>query len=252
MTSPLQHWREYLVSSIRPVIPRNSTAIVTWRDNYMFFPAGTGTTSADSWNEATPGSRSVEVSRAALRERDVLVVGNFPGSQEQYPKMLQQPESAYQTTWRNLRTLLADIAPKRVYLTNAHLAMFESSPSFSPGDSEFLAACEELLQRQIEMVRPRVVVCLGAPAAFRLTRLVDGLESWASWPGFASLISEGQTVQRIHLSGMQIDAIAVHHPSAIVSRVEREAQGALISNLVRSRTDRLDHAETPVGDLVDA
>lgn len=81
-------------------------------------------------------------------------------------------------TWRNLSVLLDGVAPDRVFLTNAHLALFGSSPSFRSADTPFLVACEKLLRDQIETVRPSLVVCLGAPAARRLAVTTDGLSRW--------------------------------------------------------------------------
>lgn len=94
------------------------------------------------------------------READWLFVGEGPGAEED-----ERGEPFVGQAGRLLDTMLAAIGLRRgedVYIANAVKCR---PPNNRTPDATELAACFPYLQRQIELVRPRLIVALGRPAA---------------------------------------------------------------------------------------
>lgn len=94
------------------------------------------------------------------READWLFVGEGPGAEED-----ERGEPFVGQAGRLLDNMLASIGLKRgedVYIGNAVKCR---PPHNRTPDTAELAACFPYLQRQIELVRPRLIVALGRPAA---------------------------------------------------------------------------------------
>ncbi|NML24677.1 uracil-DNA glycosylase [Zoogloea dura] len=94
------------------------------------------------------------------READWLFVGEGPGAEED-----ERGEPFVGQAGRLLDTMLAAIDLRRgddVYIANAVKCR---PPNNRTPDAAELAACFPYLQRQIELVRPRLIVALGRPAA---------------------------------------------------------------------------------------
>ena len=94
------------------------------------------------------------------READWLFVGEGPGAEED-----ERGEPFVGQAGRLLDNMLASIGLKRgedVYIGNA--VKCRPPHNRTPETAE-LAACFPYLQRQIELIRPRLIVALGRPAA---------------------------------------------------------------------------------------
>lgn len=94
------------------------------------------------------------------READWLFVGEGPGAEED-----ERGEPFVGQAGRLLDNMLAAIGLKRgedVYIGNAVKCR---PPHNRTPDTAELAACFPYLQRQIELIRPRLIVALGRPAA---------------------------------------------------------------------------------------
>ena len=94
------------------------------------------------------------------RQADWLFVGEGPGAEED-----ERGEPFVGQAGRLLDAMLATIGLRRgedVYIANAVKCR---PPNNRTPDATELAACFPYLERQIELVRPRLIVALGRPAA---------------------------------------------------------------------------------------
>lgn len=94
------------------------------------------------------------------RQADWLFVGEGPGAEED-----QKGEPFVGQAGRLLDAMLATIGIRRgedVYIGNAVKCR---PPNNRTPETEELAACFPYLRRQIELIRPRLIVALGRPAA---------------------------------------------------------------------------------------
>ncbi|MCW5623929.1 MAG: uracil-DNA glycosylase [Burkholderiales bacterium] len=97
------------------------------------------------------------------RAADWLFVGEGPGAEED-----QRGEPFVGQAGRLLDNMLAAIALKRgddVYIANIVKCRPPNNRNPEPGEA---AACRPYLQRQIELLRPRLIVALGKVAAVNL------------------------------------------------------------------------------------
>jgi uracil-DNA glycosylase family protein len=146
------------------------------------------------------------------RRADVMFVGEQPGDQED-----QQGKPFVGPAGKMLDKALVDVGidRSRVYVTNA-VKHFKWQPRLKrrihqkPNWTE-LTACRPWLDAEIESVKPRVIVCLGATAAqgllgrqFRVTK------------------QRGEPVD----SPLAEIVLATIHPSAILRADDREAEYA--------------------------
>ena len=157
---------------------------------------------------------------------EIMLVGEQPGDEEDI-----KGHPFVGPAGRLLDRALEEAGIDRatVYLTNA-VKHFKWKPQGKrrlhekPRASE-IAACEPWLRAELELVKPKVLVCLGATAAqklfgkdFRITKM-RGI--WIE-----SLFAE--------------NAIATYHPSAILRAADEETRarqyGELVSDLRMSRT----------------
>ena len=173
------------------------------------------------WARATHGVAGEGPPRARL-----LLVGEQPGDEED-----RQGKPFVGPAGKLLRRALADaaIAPADVFLTNA-VKHFDWEPRGTrrihktPGQRA-IAACHDWLQREIEAVRPRVIVALGATA-------------------LAALLGRGHKVGEsrarddlVHATGARV--LATYHPSAVLRAIDEasraELYAALVGDLSRAR-----------------
>jgi DNA polymerase len=161
----------------------------------------------DLWREATQ-----TVFGEGKPSADVMFVGEQPGDQED-----QQGKPFVGPAGRLLDQALEEVGIDRtkVYVTNA-VKHFKWQPRGKrrihqkPNSAE-LAACRPWLDAEIDVVKPRVLVCLGATAAqsllgrqFRVTK------------------QRGEPVD----SPLAETVIATIHPSAILRAEDRDAEYA--------------------------
>jgi DNA polymerase len=173
------------------------------------------------WARATHGVAGEGSPRARL-----LLVGEQPGDEED-----RQGKPFVGPAGKLLRRALDDagVAPSDVFLTNA-VKHFNWEPRGkrrihkTPGQRA-IAACHEWLEREIEAVRPRVIVALGGTA---LAALLG--------PGY----KVGESRLRddlLHPTGVRV--VATWHPSAVLRAIDEasraELYGALVGDLRRAR-----------------
>jgi DNA polymerase len=171
----------------------------------------------------------------------IVFVGEQPGDQED-----RQGEPFVGPAGRLLDRALGDAGIDRrdTYVTNA-VKHFRFAPKGkrrihqTPGP-EHLRACRPWLEAELTVLRPEVVVCLGATAAkalispsFRITKDRGHLLPWAP-PGAAAVVGDGQEAdddEPDEARPAQTWMLATTHPSAVL-RTPDEARDAAYEALV--------------------
>jgi DNA polymerase len=173
------------------------------------------------WERATHG-----VAGAGPRRARILCVGEQPGDEEDL-----QGLPFVGPAGKVLRRALgaAGVRPGDVFLTNA-VKHFSWEPRGkrrihkTPGQRA-IAACREWLEREIDAVRPQVIVALGSTALRAL--LGPGLKV-----GESRLRDD-----LLHASGTRV--IATWHPSAVLRAIDEASRtelfDALVADLRRAR-----------------
>ncbi|MDQ1359609.1 MAG: hypothetical protein QOG44_3982, partial [Acidimicrobiaceae bacterium] len=171
-------------------------------------------------------------------EHGLVVVGNYQATVRSYHRILARDLGGFPTTWRVLRQLLASVSPQEVFLTNAFVGLPDRAGDTEPFPTtpSFTRRCEHLLRTQIELFSPRLVVCLGVPAAKMLAAITPALDSWRPWPGYAALDQRAVSgVGGCMVADVTFKAVAVRHPSAVLSRVQRQRDAELIAGAAGPR-----------------
>jgi uracil-DNA glycosylase family protein len=209
-------------------------------------PSGVG---LDGLRDAAAGCRACELWEPAIQTvfgegpetARIVFVGEQPGDRED-----RTGEPFVGPAGRLLDKALADAGIDRrdAYITNA-VKHFRFTPKGkrrihqTPGP-EHLRACRPWLEAEFEVLKPEVVVCLGATAAkalispsFRITRDRGQLLPWTP-PGLAPVRDDGQEAdddEPDEGAPAQTWMLATTHPSAIL-RTPDEARDAAYDALV--------------------
>jgi DNA polymerase len=209
-------------------------------------PSGVG---LDGLRDAAAGCRACELWEPAIQTvfgegpetARIVFVGEQPGDRED-----RTGEPFVGPAGRLLDKALADAGIDRrdAYVTNA-VKHFRFTPKGkrrihqTPGP-EHLRACRPWLEAEFEVLKPEVVVCLGATAAkalispsFRITRDRGQLLPWTP-PGLAPVRDDGQEAdddEPDEGAPAQTWMLATTHPSAIL-RTPDEARDAAYDALV--------------------
>ncbi len=240
---PLQLLRHRLKQDFGEDLPARVVPMPRWCREPQFFPGASGLPTESTWSEVLPGSLpeldfgsvAGEPMAPDVTGRDVFVLGNFQSTVLQYPRVVAGL-SAFDVTWRELRFLMSSVEPSRTFLTNAHIGLLEATKptAIFPSTPSYRARCAALLELELELFRPRVVVCLGAPAARLLAEVVSGAECWKPWPGYSGLQTDETQRITVDIAELRFDALAIRHPSAVVSRLDRRREARLIETAVNS------------------
>lgn len=215
---PLLQLRERL-ASLAPyppgVLPVGPTPI----PGTAFFPAGHGLWRPDP--DAPLGPIPV---------RCVMVLGNNWGDVASYHQCLGlRAERLSDPTFRGLlRTLsAAGIEPSDCFFTNVYMGLLDHVSSLAPFPKEplFRGRCLELLVRQVEVVRPRAILALGAEPIVALARALTECKPWTRAGGaprtFAEIDGAGQSVVRSRVGESDIACVALTHPAMPNARLRR-------------------------------
>lgn len=198
----------------------------------------------DGLREAAAGCRACELWEPATQtvfgtgpeSARVVLVGEQPGDSED-----RSGEPFVGPAGRLLDRALADagIDRREVYITNAvkhfRFAVKGKRRIHQTPGPEHLRACQPWLQAELELLRPEVVVCLGATAAkalispaFRITRDHGQVLPW-TLPG--SDVSGSGDDEPDEAAPAQLWILATTHPSAIL-RTPAETRPAAYDALV--------------------
>ena len=203
-----------------------------WCADPQFFPGASGLLSDASWDSVEPGVVGVSEQILPVPHRGVMVIGNYQASLRSYRRLLDGETRGFPTTWRVLRRLMADVPPREVFLTNAYIGLpdVEKDTAPFPKDREYSERCQELLGLELELIAPRLVVCLGVPAARMLANVAGGLGAWSPWPGYDRLAkASSRTVLDCTHAGRSFATVAVAHPSAVMSTAARQLDAQLVA-----------------------
>ena len=161
---------------------------------------------------------------AGARGSTLFLVGEQPGDRED---LAGKPFVGPAGLLLDRALAEAGVARSKVYVTNA-VKHFKFEPRGKkrihqkPSASE-VEACRPWLYRELEVVRPRLLVCLGATAA----RTVFG-------PSFRLLARRGRVLETSPpLREVAPRALATIHPSAALRAPEEAARRELFRTLVR-------------------
>ena len=161
---------------------------------------------------------------AGTRGSALVLVGEQPGDQED---VAGKPFVGPAGLLLDRALAEAGIPRSEAYVTNA-VKHFKFEPRGKkrihqkPNAAE-IEACRPWLYRELEVVRPRLLVCLGATAA----RTVFG-------SSFRLLAQRGRVLEpRAELRGVISRALATIHPSAALRAPEESARRELFRTLVR-------------------
>ncbi len=139
-------------------------------------------------------TRTKVVFGAGNRNADLLFVGEAPGQQEDL-----QGKPFVGRAGQLLDKILAAIHLERQEVFIANILKCRPPGNRTPSSSE-IENCEPYLQRQIELIRPALIVCLGLTAARTLLRVETNLRDMRG------------NVYNYH----GVDLMVTYHPAALL------------------------------------
>ena len=230
---PIEILRKRLVEDFSDELPAGVSPVTQYCREPQFFPGASGLLSSASWQEVEPAATEAANEFLPVPPHGVVVVGNYQATTASYMRLLRNEIRGFSRTWGGLRQLLSGVAPSEVFLTNAYIGLpdlAKDTMSF-PATPEHRQRCQELLATELELFAPRLVICLGAPAASMLARTASGLNAWKPWPTYKALIdNSSQVVADCRAGSATFTAIAVKHPSAAAPHADQQRDRQLISD----------------------
>lgn len=195
----------YVVEYPAPAVAR----MVAFARGTAFFPLGSGRFEAGSALPARPIAIVAHVFDEASY-RHALGAG---GGHERIDR---------NRTWVGLRRVLelAGVDIRDCFLTNALMGV-KAGPATGAvrAGPQYRAACAAFLGRQLTLVRPRLVVALGAHAVGILREAVPGLDTF--WGGARSIATLDERAPPAHIvrgvaisAEAQADVAVLRHPCA--------------------------------------
>lgn len=193
-------------------------------DGVAGFPAGRGLYAPCGWDHAEP---------PPFPFGGLMLVGNHLDAEDAYVEKRAAgaangdpcPGATRMRFWSILYRLLdeAGIPRDRIFVTNVHPALISgrtATGTIAP-DRAWLETCEDLLRRQIDVMRPSVIAAMGVPARQFVERL-------AGVP-----LGNAPAIVQTDVQGRDTHVAAMRHPSA-AQRVEmRRRTGQLLADAMR-------------------
>jgi DNA polymerase len=147
-----------------------------------------------------------------ITPNDIMFIGEAPGSEEE-KQGIPFVGPAGQIFDNMLEALAKKINPRwdrdSVYITNViKCRPTDTGTSNRTPDLKEIAACRPILNKEIEIVKPKLIVCVGGTAASTLIH-----------PGFKITEEHGK------FFGDNPKMIAIYHPSYILRRGEGTPEG---------------------------
>ncbi len=147
----------------------------------------------------------------------VMLIGEGPGEQEDLQGI---PFVGRAGQLLDDMLKMIDLDRSRVYIANVVKCRPPKNRDPLPEEK---AACEKWLRRQIEIVDPRIIICLGRIAA-------------------TSIIDESFRITRQHGQWFDVDGrrcLAIYHPSALLRDVTKRPETFTDLREIRSEIRRL-------------
>lgn len=193
-------------------------------DGVSGFPAGRGLYAECGWDHRSP---------PPFPYGGLMLIGNHLQGEEPFVELWQRgeatgdpcPGATRMRFWTMLYALLdlARIPRSRIFVTNVHPALLRGRGSTGVVKSapEWEAACAELLERQIEVMRPATIAVMGTPA-----RQFVGSMLGVAWPTVPGVVVT-------EVAGRDTPVVAIRHPSAAQSVEQRDRTGAMLAGAFR-------------------
>jgi hypothetical protein len=178
-----------------------------------FFPGGDGL-----WKEEMASVRpSTPVGK-------IMVLGHNFDSKEGFQKSVERgSESLKAPTWRNLLNLLevAQIQPHSCFFTNVYMGLIAKGSNIGrfPGAKgpEFVSRCLEFLKEQIAVLRPAIILTLGAYVPPLVAEVTENFPAWKSIHSLRALDRAGvPKVDAVTFKGvraLKTTVVALTHPA---------------------------------------
>lgn len=157
---------------------------------------------------------------APLIPRKIMFVGQDWGAKDSLDALEKdQDEDMKSRTVSNLCGLLeeAEIQLQDCFFTNALFGVRtgKKSTGTSPGwkDQLFVDECSKALQFQIDILKPKAIICLGRHAPRLLRILFPECNIWHSSAGFKKIDSAGHSTLELDSQSSPMIAAILLHPS---------------------------------------
>jgi uracil-DNA glycosylase len=154
-----------LVTKYHPTVRQTGSTLAGLIEGTAFFPGGSGL-----WR----GLEARGSMPAHFPDSPVMFVGHNFDSIRAFDRALHKGGEAGGEFWRRLLAMLAgaSLSPQRCFFTNALMGLKPGSATGSmPSVHGYREQCALFLQKQIEIVRPSVVVALGVRAESYVSKL---------------------------------------------------------------------------------
>lgn len=205
-----------------------------------FFPAGVG-------RYAAPGRSACH----DLALGGLFVLGNNFGSRGYLDRLLgmELPSECEQgDTWGPLLSQLreAKVALDSCFFSNSYLGYLAGSSNMAafPTLGSFTSQCAKFLKMELEQLRPRVVIALGAPARKLLAHKEVNLDlmTWQK-NSLEVLDRRNQAFREVNFAGVTFTVIAWVHPSAQDRKPKKDSLSYLESRYyIRDGTQHVGRA----------
>jgi hypothetical protein len=168
----------------------------------------------------------------------IVVVGQDFGTLTDYKKMKKDNYPDLKcATWRNLLSFFkeVDINPCNCFFTNAFMGLRKegSITGIFPGmkDKAFTQRNIEYLKYQIEVIKPKVILVLGAPASIMLSSLSTELGVWGKNRSFSYFDKIGcSVIHDVMFNGIKFSCVRLLHPSFRKSNLKYRKFGQYTGN----------------------
>ncbi|TWI44868.1 uracil DNA glycosylase superfamily protein [Pseudoduganella flava] len=153
---------------------------------------------------------------------DVMVVGQDFSTKSEHQAMLAGLASDVDSaTWRNFLKLAkaASLDLQSCFFTNAIMGLRKGgsctgpNPGYVRRNKDFVAATHDFLLEQVQVVRPRLIVILGLPAARVFAAIAADLASWRTLK-FRELDARELSIRKaIRIGDVTTTCVVLLHPS---------------------------------------
>jgi hypothetical protein len=228
MSHPVEHLFHAL-ASVEPY-PEGVVRVPGRLPGIGFFPGGVGLWNAEhgSLRPLSPGL--------------TMILGHNFDSEAGYRRSVARgAEDLNAATWRELTKFLRRALPKGeegltdCFFTNFFMGLIARGSSVGqfPGarDDAFVERCREFLRRQIEVMRPSLMLVLGMHTPRLIAPLASELEPWGKAKTFAELDRQNAGfIPRVVIAGVRLSVVALTHPSLRNSNVRHRHFNGLLGD----------------------
>lgn len=172
----------------------------------------------------------------------IMAIGHNFGCVEYRNKIDSGGREDEEATWRNLDRLLiaAGSSPANCFRTNWFIGLLpgdtQTGKFLHKPDQEYEQACQSLLIRQIEVLRPTAIFLLGPEVASRAYRIIPSLSPWREakrWTDIdRSVLGHSARNVEVPRANLRTNIAALLHPSFGSAN-----QGRRMKNMLRPATE---------------